>query len=301
MSSSGVTPRVFAHSSRPEWGRAVIAEEQPDRTIYVFESGGERTLLNSLSRLEEVELPPEERETLAKTLLRGRGPAKTRSGTRTIRKKAPELTFDQQEAIFARHFPGGFEDEKFVQSVRGEGVDALIALAGELFAAPRLDEALERGAFAEVHADGKKLIAAGQQAGLVEDAAVFDEMPAEGYEKIARALRDLLHGKKAYTSRFNAFVKSIAPKGVPWTVATVFAAAVHPDAHVLVTPATSRRQARAVEATLPSNGAPTGAGYKKHLAVAEALRERLKAAGKAPRDMFDVYAYSMRTLESGTR
>ena len=39
-----------------------------------------------------------------------------------------------------------------------------------------------------------------------------------------------------------------------------------------------------------------GARYAEHLAVAEALRSRLQAAGHAPRDLFDVYAYEWRTL-----
>ncbi len=72
MSSSRIAPLVYTHASRPEWGRAIVAEEQTDRTTYVFENAGERTFLNERSRLDVVELPAEEREALAKSLLRQR-------------------------------------------------------------------------------------------------------------------------------------------------------------------------------------------------------------------------------------
>jgi hypothetical protein len=87
MSSSRVAPLVYTHSSRPEWGRAVVAEEHTDRTTYVFENAGERTFLNEPSRLTPLELPPDEREALAKTLLRARG-AKTKKPKASKAKKA---------------------------------------------------------------------------------------------------------------------------------------------------------------------------------------------------------------------
>lgn len=83
MSSSRLTPSVYTHSSRPEWGRAVVAEELADRTVYVFENAGERTFMNEPSRLEMVELPADEREALAKTLLRTRAPLRAK------KKRAP--------------------------------------------------------------------------------------------------------------------------------------------------------------------------------------------------------------------
>lgn len=87
MSSSRVLPCVFTHSSRPEWGRAVVAEELADRTTYVFENAGERTFLNEPSRLQEVELPADEREALAKSLLRSRAPS--RGAAKPKKKRAP--------------------------------------------------------------------------------------------------------------------------------------------------------------------------------------------------------------------
>jgi hypothetical protein len=96
MSASRLTPSVYTHSSRPEWGRAVVAEELADRTTYVFENAGERTFMNEPSRLETVELPADEREALAKTLLRTRAPARAK------KKRAPAKPRKKKEKAAAK-------------------------------------------------------------------------------------------------------------------------------------------------------------------------------------------------------
>lgn len=310
MSSSREMPTVFAHNTKSEWGHAVIAETLPDRTKYVFENAGERTFMNGHSSIHEVQLPADEREALAKSLLRRHAPAssgaKKRASTAKAKSTEPPVTFERQQAIFAARFAHGFADAKYAQEERGttEGrdrnVDALIALARELLAAARLDAALARGGFEDVYTDAVKVIAAcGRLSFPKADKPTFEKMPAGGHERFAIALRDLLHGQGAYAARFDAFVKSLATKSAPWTIATIFSAAVHPEAHVLVKPTVSQRQARALGLTEPPIGAPTGTGYAKHLAVAHALREKLIAAGHTPRDLFDVYTYEWRTLSKG--
>jgi hypothetical protein len=311
MSSSRETPTVFAHNTKAEWGHAVIAEELPDRTKYVFENAGERTFMNGHSSIHEVQLPADEREALAKSLLRRHAPAsagtkKRASGTKAAKSAEPPVTFERQQAIFGARFAHGFADAKYAQEERGAtdgrnpGIDAIVALARELLAAARLEAAITRGAFEEVYADaGKVLASCGSLSFPKADKPTFDKMPAGGHERFARALRDLLHGQGAYAARFDAFVKSLATKSAPWTIATIFSAAVHPDAHVLVKPTVSQRQARALGLTEPPIGAPSGTAYAKHLAVAHALREKLVAAGHTPRDLFDVYTYEWRTLSKG--
>jgi hypothetical protein len=307
MSSSRVAPSVFAHSSRAEWGHGVIAEELSDRTKYVFENAGVRTFMNGPSSIHEVELPAAEREALAKQLLRRHALTATRKKKAPAKKKAePAMSFDNQHALFATRFEGGFSGATYTQEERcaSEGhernLDSLIALARELFAQERLDDAIGRGAFEEVHADGLALIVAAQRLAFPKtDKPVFEKMPKSAYEGFAKALRALLHGDGAYPVRFNAFVKSIGPKGVPWTIATIFSAAMHPEAHVLVKPSASQRQAKALGIKEPPIGAPSGATYTKHLAVANALQERLVTAGHEPRDLFDVYTFQWRTLAKG--
>lgn len=299
---------MFTHNTKAEWGHAVIAEELSDRTKYVFENAGERTFMNGHSSISEVQLPVDEREALAKTLLRRHAPASTKKKAPSKAKAStePPMSFERQQAIFTARFADGFADAKYVQEERGsaEGrernLDALITLARELFAAERLDAAIARGAFEEVYTDAVKLLAASSKLSFPKaDKPTFEKMPPSGHEKFAKALRELLHGQGAYGARFDAFVKSLAAKSAPWTIATVFAAAVHPEAHVLVKPTVSQRQARGLGLTEPPIGAPSGTAYAKHLAVAHALRERLIAAGHAPRDLFDVYTYEWRTLSKG--
>ena len=76
----------------------------------------------------------------------------------------------------------------------------------------------------------------------------------------------------------------------------VFQAIEHTREHVFVKASFSERQARILRLDEPPRGIPTGAGYAEHLEVARALRERLIAMGYRPRDLFDVYSFSWKTL-----
>jgi hypothetical protein len=305
--SRTAAPSVYCHASRREWGRAVVAEHLSDRTRYVFEHGGERTLMNGIKHLEEVDLPPEERESLAKKLLRHAAPQ--RSSAAAKRAKAPVakattgITFELQEERFRARFPDGFGGEKYVLEQRnapdghdGTDLDALISTARQLLSVERLDAAIARKSYEEVYNDALKVVAAALRLAFPKaDEPTFSRMPEARHEPFARALRDLLYGTAAYGVRFNAFVKALGGKAVPWTIATLFSAAVHPDEHVLVKPLQSQRQARVLGSDTPA-GSPSGAAYQKHLAVARMLRDRLVTAGHTPRDLFDVYVYQWRTL-----
>lgn len=299
-----VGPAVYLHASRREWGRGVVAEYLADRTRYVFENAGERTFLNRLSNLEEVDLPAEERESLAKKLLRHAAPQ--RSSLKRAKTAEPKtsggITFELQEERFRARFADGFRGEKYTLEQRaadgGEGtqLDVLIATARRLLTAERLDGAIQRKSYEEIYDDARTVLSAALRLAFAKaDEPVFTRLPEARHEAFARALRDLLYGTDRYGPRFNAFVKSLGGKGVPWTIATLFSAAVHPEEHVLVKAPQSQHQARALGSTAPA-GAPSGASYTKHLAIARALRDRLVAAGHEPRDLFDVYVYQWRTL-----
>ncbi len=300
------TPTVYSHASRLEWGHGVVAEYLADRTRYVFENAGERTFMNNLSHLQEVDMPPEEREQLAKRLLRHAPPQRSLSLKRAKTagaKPAAGITFEGQDERFRSRFADGFGGEKYTHEHRsavdghdGTQLDTLIATARQLLAVERLDAAIARKSYEDVYSDAHKVLTAALRLAFPKaDEPTFTRMPEARHEPFARALRDLLYGTEAYGVRFNAFVKSLGGKGVPWTIATLFSAAVHPEEHVLVKPLQSQRQARALGSEAPA-GSPSGASYLKHLAVARALRDRLVAAGHAPRDLFDVYVYQWRTL-----
>ncbi len=82
------TPRVFAHSGRADWGRAVVSGELVDRRTFVFENVGERTFMHGSAVIVEIDVPQEERNALAAALLRHTGvPAATKKKSSTPRKK----------------------------------------------------------------------------------------------------------------------------------------------------------------------------------------------------------------------
>lgn len=299
-------PLVYTHSSRAEWGRAVISEVLVDRKTYVFEHVGQRTFLNGSPVIVEMDLAPEERSALAATLIRVTGavPAPKKKKAKSLVKAAAPaaITFDRQLALFATAFPLGFVDPglaRAASSAKPKSEDAATRFAREVLAAAPIEAALRKGGASDVLANAMQVLNNARALSLPKaDVTAFEHLPTDSHEAVARALADLLHGDGDYTARFDAFVH--AAKDVPWTIATVFPALVHPERHFFVKPTMNQRQARAIAAAEPPLGMPTGAGYAKHLAVALATRDRLSAAGLAPRHLLDVYTFGWRTLTRAT-
>jgi hypothetical protein len=305
-------PAVFTHSKQPQWGRAVIAAQQADRASYVFEHGGERTFMDGYASIVETPMEPDERDALAKSLLRGRSSAaspaaKKKKATPRVGKGAATraedspMTFERQLTIFRTTFPAGFADPRFVAEERGtpggteKRKDAGVRVARELLAQKPLDAALNRGAFSDVVANAVRVLTAMESLSIPKaDRAGVERLPESAHESFARALRDLLHGDGAFADRVGAFAK--ATSGQPWTIVTALAASFDPGTHFFVKPTMNQRQAKAIGVAEPPVGTPTAAGYTQHLAVAHALREKLIAAGLEPRDLLDVYSFGWRTL-----
>lgn len=88
------TPRVFSHANHADWGRGVISEELPDRKTFVFEHVGVRTFMNVSSVIiEENDVPQEERNALAASLIRvssGAAPLKKKRKAPTKKPAAPK-------------------------------------------------------------------------------------------------------------------------------------------------------------------------------------------------------------------
>jgi hypothetical protein len=300
---------------RNQWGRGVIATVRSDRTTYVFENGGERTFMNGHPSILEVPLPTEERASLATLLLRRHAqkqPVKKEtaaSKAKAARAKAakladavPTVTFERQLAIFAAAYPGGFTDPRFVLEERGtpggpeRRKDAAIALAQDVLRAAKLDAAIEKGQYTQVFTTALSVLTAFESLAPKAEKPAFSRIPASSHERFAKALRELLHGTSSYTRRFDAFCAALELADVPWTIATVFSAAVHPTIHAFVKATMSQRQAKALDLDEPPVGPPNGAGYAEHLNVANKTRDKLIASGLQPRDLFDVYSFGWRTL-----
>lgn len=299
--SKAYIPSVYTHASQADWGRGVVTAVLADRTTYVFEHAGERTFMNGANAIREITLPVEEREALAKTLLRRRAAPKTKAAGRRAAASPAAMTFERQLAIFRAAFPLGFDDPKFIAEERGgpqvnePRKDAALALARDLLSRPKLDAAIESGAFGEVFANAAAVLAALQSLSFPKaDKAGFDRTSQTAHERFALALRDLLYGDGDYAPRFDAFVSATSKPS--WTVATIFAATVHPDTHFFVKPTVNQKQAKSIDRGEPATGAPTGRVYAEHLAIAQSVRARLIAVEMRPRDLFDVYSFEWHTL-----
>ncbi|MDD9933080.1 MAG: hypothetical protein OXT09_05725 [Myxococcales bacterium] len=87
--------RLYSHAKRPEWGLAIAEEELADRTIYLFQTGERRTIMNEFGHLMSEAAPSEEeaaeaRKYFSKRSSRGAGSgaAKKKATKRTTKKKA---------------------------------------------------------------------------------------------------------------------------------------------------------------------------------------------------------------------
>jgi hypothetical protein len=98
------TPRVFAHTLRAEWGRAVISEQLPDRCTFVFENVGVRTFMNASPVIIEVDVPQDERDALAAALIRPSGaiaPLKKKKAASAKKAKAAKADKAEKAATAA--------------------------------------------------------------------------------------------------------------------------------------------------------------------------------------------------------
>lgn len=300
-------PTIYEHRKFPAWGRGVAFAEHPDRRDFIFEDGATRVFKNEGSPLVPVALPGQEAVALGQALHKKRPPApaaKKKSGTRKAspRPHGPEtVTWARQLEIFQTTFPLGFADPKFIAEERGTGTNAgkepALELAQELFARPRLEAQIAAGEHAQVFDAAWRLVhTTRNMLHPTFEAIDFRDTRPATYEAFAPALVALLHGAGPYAERFDAFAAALATKRPYWTLATIFPALHKPQEFFFAKPKWEQQQARILGIEEPPSGAPTHAGYKLYAAVGQAVRERLVAAGHAPRDLLDVYSFVVRTL-----
>lgn len=289
---------VYRHAKREEWGLAIVVEALQDRTTFLFEGVGTKTLGSAyLHMMEPADIPADEAaaafERLASKVAR---PSSSTKAPPPIKK--PDLTFEQQLAAFVAVFPEGFEDKAYVDQERGpeEGKGAHKQAAILRAATDLSKESLEAAEPAGVFEIVRGMMQASKKLISHADVAKIGGIPEGGYPALASALVGVLHGEGSYASRFDKYVSALAVKPKPnWPIATLLPALVHPNEHVFIKPTFFRTQGAILEMNSTSGTLPDGAAYARSLAVAAKVRDKLKEAGHTPRDLWDVSAFICRT------
>ena len=118
-------PQLFIHTSRPNWGRAILAAEADDRRHYQFEDGRVRTIARDYYDLLQ---PIQPEEHVAKkaarrllTLLKHSDFDEPTTSTPTV-----SMTFGDQIALFKAALPEGFEAESFYYAKTGSARESLV-------------------------------------------------------------------------------------------------------------------------------------------------------------------------------
>lgn len=292
-------PRIYRHVSRAIWGNAVLLEELEDRRVFRFEDGKERAIgVAHWDKMEQVEVSADEAYAIQARALAGVEPRRGGKGkkVRAPREKKPpkkpDITFEDQLAIFKRDFQIGFPDVTF----RPGTFDKAVKRAGNALSREKLTKLIDAGEFAAVHAAAVKVVE-GFKSGVPKgERDRFKELPAERHEAFARALVELLYGEGELAARFDALVSSLG-EAAGWQLATTFGALVSPNEHLYVRPSVMRKQALIVDVFPKNMKTPSGRIYVQLLAAGERLRERLVQAGEHPADLLDVAQFALRTLK----
>ena len=201
-------PQLFIHTSRPNWGRAILAAEADDRRHYQFEDGRVRTIARDFYDLLQ---PVNPEEAVAKkaarrllTLLKHSDFDEPTANTPSV-----SMTFGDQIALFKAALPEGFEAEAYKTAFRDASrrkrahVDASIEASRENLAVEKLDALIE----AEDWKGGWKVISdvlmGCDLLSSTERKAVRGIEDEESAQLLTLAVRDLLHFVEAMTDEEN--------------------------------------------------------------------------------------------------
>lgn len=308
MSNSPSTPALTAvkHRSAPQWGNGLLVKEYEDKRFYEFEDGQNHVIGRAFwDHLEAVSLSPAELEALEHKLLKGRvRVAPTKKAPAKRAPKLPTTTFAAQLASFTGEFAGGFLGQDWLARERGEAnqpkgkafKNHAIACAQRELAQQTLQALLSARDYAGVMTRVQTVHkAAGNLLHPLGDLIPFSKMPVERHQAFAEALFELLYGAADFAPRFDAYVAVLAQdKLATWPLVSVLPALVDPASFVFVKPTAFEMQAAVLSFALGYQRQPTAEGYARMCQMARELSKQLAAAGSAPKDLLDVYAFIAR-------
>ncbi|MGB3052043.1 MAG: hypothetical protein WBB42_13655 [Polyangiales bacterium] len=305
-STPSVTPRVFEHTSRKDWGRSVLVLEIPDKRTFLFEDGAERSFRPDYwHKMEIIEIQANEAVRIDRIARRNQAPAPGSTRKSKAPPKKPDITFEQQVAYFMTLYPVGFEDEAYIKSERGEPggksgdklKESAIERAEDLLSHKNLDELTGNASYEEIHQMIYEILTSTKSTTQKAEATRFKNLPEESRETVALSLQELLYGERAYPVRFDSFVAALdVEDGATWPLTTLLPALVYPADHLFVKPTFLKKQALILDIDPKYDTTPNATTYVQFLEAANKTMELLQEAGQRPRDLWDVHVFICKTL-----
>jgi len=283
---------IVLHPNRPAWGPGKILRLDGDTALVFFAEGGSHNELkkNPISlELKTAGLAPagivsHPRLDHLPPLV---GDSLTESDT--------YFTLEQAIDRFLRLVPGGFHGTRYDKEERGYKQHAHHE-AIRLLSRHALNDLIRRQDYDQIAARALQVI---QRVNLLfpqEQMAIRDGLKqAEGKQRFALALFELLHGSGLYETRFAKFTEALSTlpqKQAPvlkWPVQTILPFLFDPTQHMFLKPQVTRQAARRCAFDLKYDPHPNWTTYSQLLELCRILfreLDRLK-----PRDYIDLQSF----------
>ncbi len=304
-------PTLYRHTLRPEWGHAIVAWERNGKRGYQFEDGELRVISEGYYGLFRATTPPPDRaaDMLADIDRQLARRQRTRASQR--KQQTPPVPFELQVALFERDYPEGFRGARWRERVRGEGAsrrlkrhrNPAIAHAQQVMATTALEPLIAAADWPGVCARIVEVLQSTDLVPVAQTRPLEDLAPARAVE-LATAMRDMLHGADTLAGRFDRLVGAFTAclrKSPSWRLATAVPALYAPDRYLCVRSTVAREQCKWMAPRLDVPARPDGQTYADLVTVAHRVVDELRASGRRPADLLDVYDFSWHTLRPAAR
>jgi hypothetical protein len=197
---------------------------------------------------------------------------------------------------FLRFFPGGFQDETYLDWER----DYKAAAHGrwdEVLDRSSYRSLLEAGKFAEIASRAVSIESRTNLLFSFEKMALRDAVkPTSGARTFAEGLYEFLHGSRGEEQRrFERWIEVVA--GLPrrqtrvltWPLVTVFGFIAQPGTHIFLKPNVTRTAAREYGFDFQYKSRPSWETYANFLEFAATIRRDMRDL--RPRDMIDIQSF----------
>ena len=195
---------------------------------------------------------------------------------------------------FLRFFPGGFDDETYVdweRDYKWQAHERWIAALGQ----PLFRELLAERRFADI---AQRAVSIESRTNLLfsfEKMALRDAVKATGARAFAEGLYEFLHGRAGDERRFEEWVEVVGAlprrqtRVLTWPIVTVFGFIAQPDKHVFLKPNVTRLAATEYGVEFEYASRPNWSTYASLLAFADRVMRDQRDL--EPRDMIDAQSF----------
>ena len=213
-----------------------------------------------------------------------------------MRRKSHALTpAEKCRRKFLKQFPGGFNDETYLEWERNYKWHAHVMWEAVLNHAA-FRNLLRDEQYAEIAAHAVRIESRTNLLFSFEKMALRDAVrPAEGAKAFATGLYHFLHGAGNDELRFNLWRDAVAKlprrqtRVLTWPVLTVFGFIAQPDRHVFLKPNVTREAAKKYDFEFTYSSKPSWPTYQSLLAFAQTVMRDQRDLD--PKDLIDAQGF----------